>query len=382
MEKIMKNTFLILISFSILIFLACKKDVGLYYYPEKMAEYLELSEDQRETVFPKLTAVQEEIFGFLEKWGEKFKTPYGFETEEAMEEFEEERKAAIDKITDIVREFANLLDEQQKSKLFNVEIPSLYFEEAMMVQMNYLRGKQKKENPVVKVSPTIKKEDIPAEFPYLSELLDKWTVTFGTKTGRSGAGGFFARGVGESSPEGTGFPLKIRATIIDPLINIAQKKETNKIHEFTPDSAISYFNNIKKDILEIQVSMTTSYHESYLDLKNWIVYLENDKIEQFEPWKIQKREKPFIEHSRTFKTPIYQRKIKSPNITDTSDMKLSRIFGRSSKSAYYSISFKNKVQGKPLVAEDTKFLKLIFLKAVGTAERAEGKWIFLKRQYF
>lgn len=379
MEKILKNTFLILISFSILIFLACKKDVGLYYYPEKMAEYLELSEDQRETVFPKLTAIQEEIFGFLEKWREEFKTPYGFETEEAREEFEDEQKAAINKIIDIVEEFANLLDEQQKSKLFNIEIPSLYFEEAMMVQMNYLRETQKKENPVVKVLPTINKEDIPAEFPYLSELLDKWTVTFGTKTGRSGAGRFFARGAGESSPVGTGFPLKIRATIIDPLINIAQKKETNKIYEFTPDSAISYFNNIKKDILEIQVSMTTSYHESYLDLKNWIVYLENDKIEQFEPWKIQKREKPFIEQSRTFKTPFYRRKTISPSITDTSDMKLSRIFGRSSKSAYYSISFKNKVQEKPLVAEDTEFLKLIFLKSVGTAERSEGKWIFLKR---
>ena len=380
MQKILKNTSLILIYISIFIFLACKKDVGLYYYPEKMVEYLELRKDQRETVFPKLIAVQEEIFRFFEKWEKNFRTPYGFETEDTQIEFEREQEAAANKIIDIVGEIANLLDEQQKVRLFNVEIPNLYFEEAMAVQREYLIEEQKKENPVVRVLPTINEKDIPAKLPDLSELQDKWTVTFGMSRGRSG--GFSFTGGGESSAAGMGFPLKIKATLLDPLLVIAQKRQDDKVREFPSDAAISYFDSIKKDVLEIQVSITTSYHESYLDLKNWIVYLENDKIEQFEPWKIEKREKPFIEQSRTFRLPYSQRRIQTPTITDAPDMEPSRIFGDMSKSAYYSIFFRNKIQGKPFIRRDTEFLKLIFLKEIGTAERSEGRWIFSKREYY
>jgi len=380
MQKILKNTFIILIYISIFIFLSCKKDVGLYYYPEKMAEYLELREDQRETVFPKLTAIQEEIFRFFEKWEKKFRTSYGFETEDAQIEFEKEQESAVNKIIDTVGEIANLLDEQQKSRLFNVDIPDLYFEEAMRIQREYLMEEQKKENPVVEVMPTINEKDIPAKLPDLSELQDKWTVTFGMS--RGGSGGFSFTGGGESPAAGMGFPLKIKATLLDPLLVIAQRRGSNKTHEFPSDSAISYFNSIKKDVLEIQVSITTSYHESYLDLKNWIVYLENDKIEQFEPWKIEKREKPFIEQSRSFRLPYSQRRVMPPTITDAPDMEPTRTFGDMSKSAYYSVFFRDKIQGKPLIREDTEFLKLIFLKEIGTAERSEGKWIFSRREYY
>jgi len=380
MQKTLKNTFIILIYISIFILLSCKEDVGLYYYPEKMAEYLALREDQIETVLPKLTAVQGEIFRFFEKWGKKFRTPYGFETEDTQIEFEKEQEAAVNKIIDTVEELTDLLDEQQKVKLFNVEIPTLYFEEAMVIQREYLMEEQKKENPVVEVMPTINEKDIPAKLPDLSELLDRWTVTFGMR--RGGSGGFSFTGGGESPAAGMGFPLKIKATLIDPLLVIAQKRQNNKIREFSPDSAVSYFNSIERDVLEIQVSITTSYHESYLDLKNWIVYLENDKIEQFEPWKIEKSEKPFIEQSRTFRMPYYQRRIQTPTVTDIPDMEPSRIFGDMSKSAYYSIFFRDKVQGKPLISGDTEFLKLIFLKEIGTSERSEGKWIFSRRKYY
>jgi len=380
MQKILKNTFIILIFISIFIFLTCKEDVGLYYYPEKMAEYLELREDQRETVFPKLIAIQEEIFRFFEKWEKKFRTPYGFETEDTQTEFEKEQEAAVNKITDTVGEIANLLDEQQKVRLFNVDIPNLYFQEAMMVQREYQIEEQKKENPVVEVMPTINEKDIPAKLPDLSELRDKWTVTFGMS--RGGSGGFSFTGGGGNPPGGVGFPLKIKATLVDPLFVIAQKRQNNRIREFSPDSAVSYFNSIERDILEIQVSITTSYHESYLDLKNWIVYLENDKIEQFEPWKIEKREKPFIEQSRTFRLPYSQKRVQTPTVTNIPDMGPSRIFGDMSKSAYYSIFFRDKVQGKSLIRRDTEFLKLIFLKEIGTDERSEGKWIFLKRNYY
>jgi hypothetical protein len=372
--KQLKNVFIIFILSIISIFSACKENPGFYYNSEKMADYLELTKEQREIILPKLLVIQEEVFGFFESWGKKFKGPYTTDSDEERKAFNDERETIIKKINETVNEISNLLNIAQKEKLLKIQIPELSFDEARAIMMGNMREEEKKENPIVKVFPTLTEGDIPKEIPPLSKLIDSWTVTFGMR--RQTPGGFFIGTGGEGTAGTSGFPLKIEATFIDPLINIAQKMENIKSSEFSEDSVLFYFDNVQKDIIEIRLSITTTYHESYLDLNNWIIYLENDKIEQFEPLKIEKQERPLLSSSRTF--PL----IKRPSQQISPDKNLRRALGEPIKSAYFSLFFKNKSKDKPIITEDTQFLKLVFLKEIGKNERAEGRWVFPKEKYF
>lgn len=372
--KQLKNIFFIFILLIISILFACKGNPEFYYNAEKMSEYLELTKEQREIILPELIAIQDEIFGLFENWGKKFRGQYTTPTDEERKAFNDERDAIIKKISETTEEISNLLNVTQKEKLLKIQIPELSFDEARAIIMENMKEEEKKENPIVKVFPTLTKTDIPKEIPSLSKLIDSWTATFGTR--RQTPGGFFLGIGGDATPGTTGFPLKIEATLIDPLIAIAQKTENLKSSEFPVDSILSYFENTQKDIVEIRLSITTTYHESYLDLKNWIIYLENDRIEQFEPLKIEKQEKPLTSSSRIFP------QINRPSQQISPDRNLRRAFGESIKSVYFSIFFKSKLIDKPIITRDTQFLKLVFLKEIGKNERAEGKWIFQKEKYF
>lgn len=373
-KHLKKNIFIILILSIISILFACKGDPGFYYNAEKMAEYLELTKEQREIISPKLLIIQEEVFGFFENWGKRFKGPYTTDSDEERKAFDEDRKAIIKKINETINEISNLLNITQKEKLHKIQIPELSFDEAKSIMMENIKEEEKKENPIVKVFPTLTKKDIPKDIPPLSKLIDSWTITFGTR--KQTSGGFFTGIGGEGAQGTTGFPLKIEATLLDPLISVAQKMENFKSSENSDDSVLSYYENAQKDTIEIRLSITTLYHESYLDLKNWIIYLENDKIEQFEPLKIEQQEKPLLSSSRIF--PLMKR----PSQQTPPDKNLRRALGEPIKSAYFSLFFKNKSKDRPIITEDTQFLKLVFLKEIGKNERAEGRWVFPKEKYF
>ena len=375
-KKIKKYSFLLIIIISFLTFFSCKKDVSLFYYPEKMVAYLNLNEEQKNTVLPKLNEIQKDIFDFFRKWRTEFRSRFEFDSESQRDEFGIERDKVLENTKNKVNEIADLLDAEQKKKFFNIEIPEIYFEELMMVQMEYQRENRKKENQQVKVSPTLSFKDIPVDIPNLAKLIEKWTVTFGTRRGASN--GFFMSQIRQSSDGNPGFPLKIKATLIDPLITIIQKME--KDSAITTEAAISYFDSNKKDLIEIQVSISTSYHESYLDLDNWILYLENDKIEQFEPVKIEKNVKPLSEQSRKPYANFYSGRIKSETSSESPDIHLGQFFGGFTKSKHFSLFFRNTVSEKPIITNDTKFLKLVFLRKIGTKDRAEGKWDLIKRK--
>ncbi len=376
MKNNKKYSILSIIIISFLTFFSCKKDVSLFYYPEKMVAYLNLNEEQKKTVLPKLNEIQKDIFDFFRKWRTEFRNRIDFESESQRDEFEKQRDEVLENMKNKVNEIADLLDKEQKKKFFNIKIPEIYFEELMIVQMEYQRENQKKENQEVKVFPTLSSKNIPYELPSLTKLVEKWTVTFGMRRGMPG--GFFTTAIRQNSNESIGFPLKIKATLIDPLITIVQKME--KDNSVTSESAILHFDSIKSDLIEIQISISTSYHESYLDLDGWIIYLENENVEQFEPVKIEKIEKSLSEQSSKFRTNLYRERSKNETPLESSDINLGHFFGGFTKSEYFSLFFKNTTSEKPIITKDTKFLKLVFLREIGTKERSEGKWNFIERK--
>ncbi|MCK4965701.1 hypothetical protein KAS50_01645, partial [bacterium] len=258
-----------------------------------------------------------------------------------------------------------------KKKLLNVNIPELYFQGAMMLFSEYQREFSKKETPTVKVVPTLTPEDIPDELPEYSELLEQWTVTFGMR--RNGSRSILI-GNGNASGDGR-FPLRIKATLIDPLVDFAVNKKSSESKDVSLESFSSHLNNINLNEIVIQISLSTYYHESYLDLNNWIVYLENDNIGQFEPVRIETRETPFVKEPKMFNFFSYPDDEESPEMPQSRSQQ-QRFFRDPMKTAFYRIVFKNKTNGDPIITEYTRFLKLVFLKEIGTNEKSEGKWVF------
>ena len=372
----MRKTLIIILLAFIPVFSACKEDVALYYYPEKMAEYLQLSENQHETVMPKLNGIRDEIFGFFKEWGSKFRNSRNLDSKEERRKYRKEQKTAVEKITGIVKEAAEFLDDKQKKKLVEVQFPELYFQEAMTVLMESRREEGKKEVPVKKVYATVTERDLPKELPDLSKLIEHWTVTFGART-RTSRG--FGLGMGGGGGQGriSNFPLKIKATLLDPLILVTQKIENEKNYDIYPASVKPILDDMQMDILKIDVSITTSFHDSYLDLKNWIIYIENDDMEQFELWKTEKREKP--ENDRP-SLPFFQRDINNPEeYHGHGEMNLGRMFGETRKSAHFTLYFKSRTQEKFLITKETEYIKLVFLKEVGTNETSVGMWAFSRK---
>ena len=149
------------------------------------------------------------------------------------------RIKTIDQIKTKVNTLTSVLDKKQKKKLLNVHIPELYFEEAMMLFFEYQREISKKETPTVKVTPALTPEDFPDKLPDCSELLEKWTVTFGMR--RKGSRSIFI-GSGNSSGNGR-FPLRIKATLVDPLVDFIANR---KISESEDNSLESFRRHINK----------------------------------------------------------------------------------------------------------------------------------------
>lgn len=353
--------------FLVLLF-ACKKDVGLFYYPEKMAEYLELRPEQKKDVMPVLESIQDEIFTFFKEWRKKTRRQPGSDMSSMREEFEENRIKVIDLIKTKVNTLTSYLDKGQRKKLLNIQIPELYFQEAMMLQAEYQRELSKQETSTVKVVPTFSRADIPDNLPGYNELVEHWTVTFGMQRGGSRS---ILLGNGGSAGNGR-FPLRIKATFVDPLLLVAKNNETPA----NSTSAIHVY-DFSFEKAEIYVSLTTSFHESYLDLNNWIVYLENDKVEQFEPYIIEKQDKPFIKRPAMF--DFFSFREPEETMEESSDYRQypgGSFFGEPPKSAYYKIEFRSKTAGEPIINRRTSYIKLVFLKEIGTDEKAEGKWEF------
>ena len=74
---------------------------------------------------------------------------------------------------------------------------------------------------------------------------------------------------------------------------------------------------------------------------------------------------------------FFQREVNSPEeYHGHGDMNLGRMFGETRKSAHFTLYFKSKIQEKPMITKETEYIKLVFLKEVGTDEKSVGMWAF------
>ena len=204
-------------------------------------------------------------------------------------------------------------------------------------------------------------------------LWDKWTIQFGGIMGSGGPrlfGNSLTLSSGDDRGGGEGeFPLQITATLMDSsLIDAGLKYYSDRI-EMTPEERAEFCSTYYKryDVENhflIWCELQTSWTELFLDPDRWLIFIEDDQVNQHEPVQV-------LEES----TSIGQKRTDS--LTQLMPEPGYRVWRFHRKALMLCFS-KRDYYKNPILSEKVKYLKLIFQQTDDEKIRAEGIWVFKK----
>lgn len=350
----------------------CGTEGGYYYFPEYFADYLGLSEPQREEVLPVLEDVQGEMITFFKEW-----MPVLRERERApIIASDSSLDSARTIMWELMRakggEIMPHLTPQQQDKFSRVELPDLNLRELFQVQRSreLIASKDLKGSRTINPAQAIEKSNL--NEVSLERLRESRTICIGFQRMSGNRLGSVSRG----------FPLFIQATIVDPALAGAEKLVSGQ------SASVAPMNSGDANNFQVNLSLSTGYHESYLDLKRWIVYLETGGGTKIEPEEITKRNEPYIrEAPNPFRQVFMNANEDIPMIRSEGPGPVNMVQGDmnagergmpafSMQRAYYTLAFPRQYEGKNLLDRDGGELKLIFLNEINGDERGEGSWEF------
>ena len=204
-------------------------------------------------------------------------------------------------------------------------------------------------------------------------LWEKWTVQVG---GNMKSGGPRLLGSSLTMPSGYDrgggggeFPLQITATLMDSSLIEAGLKYYSDIIDMTPEEGEEFRNAYYKrydveDHLLVWCELQTSWTELFLDPNRWIIFIEDDQVNQHEPVKVLE-ESTSIGQSRT------------DTLTQLPPRSWYRAW-RFHQKALMLCFPKRDYYKNPILSEKVKYLKLIFQQKDDEKSRAEGVWVFKK----
>ena len=218
---------------------------------------------------------------------------------------------------------------------------------------------------------TTPKSSMPGEFSFKSDASDfiesisKNTIVFGTGVKVTEGGDTFFTSIGKpgmSTSLYPGFPLKISATVItEQIIRNAGDYYTKllDLSEAETDSLMNAYRE-KYDVENnnlIWIYMNTNLAESYLNPDRWVIFVEDEDQNQYEPVKIP--------HTQ-------------PPLADIDDERRDNWRRTSIRETQFALQFpKKKFDDRPWIPDKGK-LKLVFMNPDKNIERADGTWIFEK----
>lgn len=213
------------------------------------------------------------------------------------------------------------------------------------------------------------KPPMPEKFAFKSDASDfidsisKNTIVFGTGVKVTEGGDSFFTGIGKSGKSISlypGFPLKISATIITEGIIRNAGEYYTKLLDLSEAEADSFMNAYREmyDVENnnlIWIYMKTNFAESYLNPDRWVIFVEDEDQNQFEPLKIS-QDQPLIQDFNNERRDNWRR---------------TRV-----KESQFGLKFpKKKFDDRPWIPNKGK-LKLVFMNPDKNIERADGTWIF------
>ena len=197
------------------------------------------------------------------------------------------------------------------------------------------------------------------------EAISKNTILFGAGVRMTGNSDAFFTGIGKPGATSSvyqGFPLLISATIMtDEVLQSAGKfyQNTLGMSKLESDSLLIKYDtkyDLKNNNL-IWIYMRTTFAKEYLSPERWVIFVEDEDENQYEPIKV-----PLAETLLPEKEPSVRQ-----NYLKTQTKKVQ--FGL--------LLPKYKFDGSPWVPEKGK-LKIVFMNPNKGIERAGGSWVFSK----
>jgi hypothetical protein len=205
------------------------------------------------------------------------------------------------------------------------------------------------------------------------KLRSKWTIRLNSGESMPGKPlfpSFSDRVRGDMG--GIDFPVQITATFMDNQVIEAGLTYYEKLTGMTPQEADSFRQDYQtKNELEryflIEVLLQTSWTEDYLNLDRWVIFLEDDQGNKYEPEKVFKQ--PLISRSMNRMTKGNSR---SQPALFFWELNQKNIFLYFSRIDYY---------GREVMHENLNWLKIVFRLEKGGTGRAEGSWIYQKTSH-
>jgi hypothetical protein len=201
------------------------------------------------------------------------------------------------------------------------------------------------------------------------DLWGKWTVHLGLVGGGPKPWQLMnplSAGGGRGGPGG-GFPLQIAATLMDTTLIEAGLKHYETTLGMSPEERAefrrAYFQRYDvEDHLLIWCELRTSWAELHLDLDRWIIFIEDDAMNQYEPVRVSEEPGP-LEPAVT-EIPVGERVDRSYT-------------GWVARRKNVMLLFPNQdFLENPVLSPRTKSLKLVFMLRQDDQTRAEGVWVF------
>jgi len=190
------------------------------------------------------------------------------------------------------------------------------------------------------------------------------TVQIGSGAGLRNSGGLrlpFSAGGGRASD----FPLFVEATLMDSVLIEAGLRHFAGLAVMTADEEAAYRARYFKHFevgghLLIWCELRTRYAASYLNPDRWIIYIEDDEENRFEPSQIM-RESPLYQHEIMARPMAFHAEASEPH----------EEFHRQS----WMICFpRTDRAGIPVLSQTVTSLKLVFQLIDDRDSRTEGTW--------
>jgi hypothetical protein len=203
-------------------------------------------------------------------------------------------------------------------------------------------------------------------------MWEKWTVQIGAVGGGAPLqliNPFTIIGGGDRGGKESQFPLQIAATLMDSLLIEAGLQHYANLAKMTPEEKATFRNayfqryDVENHLL-IWCELQTTWIELYLDPNRWIIFIQDDAGNQYEPLRILEGDSSF-----------------SRRVTDRFPE-----FQPEQKNLRWKVHQKNLMLcfprkdflKKPILSEGVRFLKLVFQLSEDEKIRAEGIWAFKK----
>jgi hypothetical protein len=372
------SAYLLSLGLCALLFISGCKPSDLFYFPDHMAKYLEVTADQQDTVMPALENIRAELISFYQQTREMPSHLRSMDDRQmSWEKIEVLQESTWETLREAVEDLAPQLRPAQAQKLKDLPLPKLTFEERVNVSRTLLQGEKFSLRRKARVVPTLSTDAAPPIETY-DELWDAWTLRFGNRN---------ALGFGDGGRGGrTRFPLFIHATLMDPAL--LQMKESG-------DATVPHY-PWHQDEIEVRITLESISHDSFMDLNNWIIFLEADEMTQAELLRHEAVDSLWIpvdpSHGLMFRGTGEVEFTGRAGMTAGGGMGMGgggydnphqSMRGRSGMSRLqrqsYRLLFPATTAEGPLISDTTQELKLVFLRDVQDEERAEGTWAFSHR---